>query len=233
MDSNLINELIINTRIYQNKKEIALIQKAVEFSKKAHKEQFRKSGDPYYYHPNEVAKLLSEIKLDNSSILCGLLHDTVEDTKATIEEIKKNFGNEIASLVEGLTKINEYSLKINNLKFGENYRKLLLAATQDLRVILIKLADRLHNMRTLDYIKDESKKLKIALETQEIYAPLAQRLGIRDWQEQLDDLAFQKLNPEARSSIIDRLEYLNAQDENIIEDIRYELKKILVMKLQV
>ena len=148
--------------------------------------------------------------------------------KQQLKKLKKIFGSEIASLVEGLTKINEFSLKINNLKFGENYRKLLLAATQDLRVILIKLADRLHNMRTLDYIKDNSKKLKIALETQEIYAPLAQRLGIRDWQEQLEDLAFKKINPEARSSIIDRLEYLNTQDENIIEDIRYELKKLFI-----
>ena len=228
MSSNLIDDLIKNVKVYQDQKEITYIHKAIEFSKKAHKEQFRKSGDPYYYHPIEVAKLLSEIKLDNSSIICGLLHDTVEDTSATIEEIKKYFSTEIASLVDGLTKINEFSLKINNLKFGENYRKLLLATTQDLRVILIKLADRLHNMRTLDYIKDDSKKLKIALETQEIYAPLAQRLGMRDWQEQLEDLAFKKINPEARSSIIDRLEYLNTKDENIIEDIRYELKKLFI-----
>ena len=195
------------------------------------KNNFENLEDPYYYHPIEVAKLLTEIKLDNSSIACGLLHDTVEDTAATIEEIKEKFGNEIASLVDGLTKINKFSLKINNLKFGENYRKLLLAATQDLRVILIKLADRLHNMRTLDYIKDDSKKLKIALETQEIYAPLAQRLGIRDWQEQLEDLAFKKINPDARSSIMDRLQYLNSQDENIIEDIRYELKKLFMKKM--
>jgi len=228
MSSHLTKDLIDSIKKYQNNKEVTLINKAIEFSKKSHKEQFRKSGDPYYYHTIEVAKLLTEIKLDSSSIICGLLHDTVEDTKATIEEIKKYFGNEIADLVDGLTKINEYSLKINNQKFGENYRKLLLAATQDLRVILIKLADRLHNMRTLDYIKDESKKLRIALETQEIYAPLAQRLGIRDWQEQLEDLAFKKINPEARSSILDRLDYLNKQDENLIEDIRYELKKLFI-----
>ena len=228
MSSNLIDDLINNVKVYQDQKEIIYIHKAIEFSKKAHKEQFRKSGEPYYFHPIEVAKLLSEIKLDNSSIICGLLHDTVEDTSATIEDIKKNFSTEIASLVDGVTKINKFSLKISNLKFGENYRKLLLATTQDLRVILIKLADRLHNMRTLDYILDDSKKLKIALETQEIYAPLAQRLGMRDWQEQLEDLAFKKINPDARSSIIDRLEYLNAKDENIIEDIRYELKKLFI-----
>ena len=118
MSSNLINELINNVKVYQDKKEIILIQKAVEFTKKAHEKQFRKSGDPYYYHPISVAKILSEIKLDNSSVICGLLHDTVEDTTATIEEIKKHFGAEIGSLVEGLTKINEYSLKINNQNFG-------------------------------------------------------------------------------------------------------------------
>ena len=228
MNANLVNDLIDNVKIYQTNEEIDLINKAINFAKDAHKEQFRKSGEPYYFHPIEVAKILSEIKLDNSSIACGLLHDTIEDTSATIEEIRENFGFEIANLVDGLTKINKYSLKINNLKFGENYRKLLLAATQDLRVILIKLADRLHNMRTLDYLKDESKKIKIALETQEIFAPLAQRLGMRDWQEQLEDLAFKKINPEARSSIVDRLKYLNSYDENIIEDIRYELKKLFL-----
>ena len=228
MNIDLVNDLINNVKVYQSNKDIDLIQKAIDFAKKAHKEQFRKSGDPYYYHPIEVAKILTEIKLDNSSIACGLLHDTIEDTSATLEEIKESFGLEVASLVDGLTKINKFSLKVNNLKLGENYRKLLLAATQDIRVILVKLADRLHNMRTLDYINDESKKLNIALETQEIYAPLAKRLGMRDWQEQLEDLAFKKINPDARSSIVDRLEYLNTQDKNIIDDIRYELKKIFI-----
>ena len=181
MNIDLVNDLINNVKVYQSNKDIDVIQKAIDFAKNAHKEQFRKSGDPYYYHPIEVAKILTEIKLDNSSIACGLLHDTIEDTSATLREIKENFGLEIANLVDGLTKINKFSLKINNLKLGENYRKLLLAATQDIRVILVKLADRLHNMRTLDYLNDESKKLNIALETQEIYAPLAQRLGMRDW----------------------------------------------------
>ena len=169
MSVNLINDLINNAKIYQTNDEINLIYKSIEFAKNVHKEQFRKSGDPYYYHPIEVAKILTEIKLDNSSIACGLLHDTVEDTNATLKDIKNNFGEEIANLVDGLTKINQYSLKVNNLKLGENYRKLLLAASNDLRVILIKLADRLHNMRTIDYIKDNSKVIRIALETQEIY----------------------------------------------------------------
>ena len=230
MKVSVVDDLIDNIKVYQNNKEIDLIYKAISFAKNAHKEQFRKSGDPYYYHPIEVAKILSEIKLDNSSIACGLLHDTVEDTTVTLEEIRENFGSEIAKLVDGLTKINKFSLKVNNLKLGENYRKLLLAATEDIRVILIKLADRLHNMRTLDYINDHSKKINISLETKEIYAPLAQRLGMHDWQEQLEDLAFNKINPEARSSIVDRLEYLNSRDENTIDDIRYELKKYFLQE---
>ena len=155
-----------------------------------------------------------------------MLHDIVEDTPITIDEIKKNFGEEISNLVDGLTKINKLSLKKNNQKLGENYRKLLLATSQDLRVILIKLADRLHNMKTIDYLNDQEKIIRISFETQEIYAPLAQRLGVREWQEQLEDLAFKKLNPDARSSIIDRLNHLNKIDENIIEDINNELKNL-------
>ena len=225
MNINVVDDLLDNIKLYQNNKEIIIIEKAIEFAKNAHNKQYRESGDPYYFHPIEVAKILTDIKLDNASIACGLLHDTVEDTTATLDEIKDNFGLEIANLVDGLTKINKFSLKVNNLKFGENYKKLLLAATQDLRVILIKLADRLHNMKTIDYINSD-KKLRIALETQEIYAPLAQRLGMREWQDLLEDLSFKTLNPEARSSIIDRLEYLSKQDENIIDDIRYELKQL-------
>ena len=228
MNYQLVNDLINSAKNYQDDKDIVLIEKAINFAKKAHQTQFRQSGEPYYFHPLEVAKILTEIKLDTFSIASGLLHDTVEDTSATLDEIKKKFGLEVANLVEGVTKINNFSLKVNNLKLGENYRKLLLAATQDLRVILIKLADRLHNMRTLHYINDENKKLKIALETQEIYAPLAQRLGMRDWQEQLEDLSFETINPEARSSILDRLEYLNSRDENIIDSVRYELKKLFL-----
>ena len=228
MENDLINDLIVRLKTYQTDDEIKLINDAISFAINVHRNQYRKSGEPYYYHLIEVAKILTEIKLDNSSIASGLLHDSIEDTNTSLDEIKDKFGNEIANLVNGLTKINKFSLKINNLKLGENYRKLLLAASEDLRVILIKLADRLHNMRTLDFFEDESKKIRIALETQEIYAPLAQRLGIRDWQEQLEDLSFQKINPEARSSIIDRLDYLNNHDDNIIDEIRYELKKLLL-----
>jgi len=228
MSEVIVKELINKIQTYQKKSDIDKVLKAIEFSKNAHSEQYRKSGEPFYHHPLEVAKLLTEIHLDSSSIACGLLHDTVEDTSITINDIKLNFGEEISSLVEGLTKINRLSLKKNNLKLGENYRKLLLATTQDLRVILIKLADRLHNMRTIDYLNDHEKILRISFETQEVYAPLAQRLGIRDWQEQLEDLAFNKINPEARMSILDRLNYLNKKDDNLIDSINIELKNLFI-----
>ena len=213
---------------YLKNTEKKTILKALKFSDSAHKDQLRKSGDPFIVHPIEVAKILTSIKLDSDSIVAGLLHDTVEDTKYTINEIKQNFGNQISELVQGLTKISKYSLKANKQKLGENYRKLLLAATADLRVILIKLADRLHNMRTLKYIENENKKTSISLETLEIFSPLAQRLGMKEWQDELEDLAFNTINPEARNSIIDRLNQLYARDENIVDEIRYELTKIFL-----
>ena len=228
MENPKIKELISIVQDYIPKDDINTILKAVDFSKDAHNNQKRKSGEPYINHPIEVSKILANIKLDTSSIVAGLLHDTIEDTSISLTQIIELFGNEVASLVDGLTKINNYSLKVNNLKLGENYRKLLLASTKDLRVILIKLADRLHNMKTLNYLDDHHKKIRIALETLEIFVPLAQRLGMRDWQDQLEDLSFQFVNPEARKSILERLDYLNSKDKNIVEEIRYDLKKIFL-----
>ena len=228
MENPKIKELISTIDTYIPEKEINIILTALNFSQDAHNNQKRKSGEPFINHPIEVSKILASIKLDSSSIVSGLLHDTIEDTEISIKEIDKNFGEEVANLVQGLTKINHYSLKVNNLKFGENYRKLLLATTKDLRIILIKLADRLHNMKTLDFLEDHHKQISISLETLEIYAPLAQRLGMRDWQDQLEDLSFKFVNPEARKSIVERLEYLNSKDQNIIDEIRYELKKIFL-----
>jgi len=210
---------------YLKDKDREVITKAIKFSQQAHKDQLRKSGDPFITHPIEVAKILTSIKLDASAIAAGLLHDTIEDTKISIDEITVDFGDQISELVQGLTKISKFSLKINKQKLGENYRKLILASSKDLRVILIKLADRLHNMRTISFIKDESKKINTSIETLEIYAPLAQRLGIKEWQDELEDLSFQSINPEARKSVIDRLNILNSKDENIVDEIRYELKK--------
>ena len=211
---------------YLNNSEKKIIFNALKFSENAHKNQLRKSGDPFILHPLEVAKILTSIKLDVDSIVAGLLHDTVEDTDFTINEIESEFGKKVAELVQGLTKISKYALKANKQKLGENYRKLILAATEDLRVILVKLADRLHNMRTLQYINNQSKKINTAIETLEVYSPLAQRLGMKEWQDELEDLSFKIINPDARNSIIDRLQYLNEKDENIVDEIRYELKKI-------
>ena len=227
MIKEIFNELDKLT-YYLKPEEKSKVLKAIKYSEVAHSNQLRKSGDPFIIHPLEVAKILTSIKLDGDSITAGLLHDTVEDTNLSIDEINLKFGKQISDLVQGLTKINNYSLKVNNLKFGENYRKLLLATTKDLRIILIKLADRLHNMKTLDFLKDHHKQISISLETLEIYAPLAQRLGMRDWQDQLEDLSFKFVNPEARNSIVERLEYLNSKDQNIIDEIRYELKKLFL-----
>ncbi len=211
---------------YLNTEEKDKVRQALKLSEEAHSNQLRKSGDPFITHPLEVAKILTSIKLDADSIVAGLLHDTLEDTNLNINEINKNFGNQIVELVDGLTKINKYSLKVNNQKFGENYKKLILATTKDLRVILVKLADRLHNMRTIEFIKDENKKTKIALETLEVFAPLAQRLGMKEWQDELEDISFEVINPDAKNTIIERLEYLKSKDDNIIDEIRYELKNI-------
>ena len=211
---------------YLSKQEKYKVIDALRLSQEAHSNQLRKSGDPFITHPLEVAKILTSIKLDADSIVAGLLHDTLEDTNLNIEEINKKFGNEIVELVEGLTKINKYSLKVKNQKFGENYKKLILATTKDLRVILVKLADRLHNMRTIQFIKDENKKTKIALETLEVFSPLAQRLGMKEWQDELEDISFEIINPDAKKTIIEKLEYLKSKDDNIVDEIRYELKNI-------
>ena len=219
-----LNQLII----YLNSQEKNKVLKALKLSEIAHSNQLRKSGDPFITHPIEVAKILTSIKLDGDSIVAGLLHDTLEDTELGIDEIEKNFGKQISELVQGLTKISKYSLKVNNQKFGENYKKLILATTKDLRVILIKLADRLHNMRTISFINDNSKKNNVALETLEVYSPLAQRLGMKEWQDELEDRSFAIINSDARKSIIDRLNYLKSKDDNIIDEIRYELKKIFL-----
>ncbi len=211
---------------YLSIEEKEKVRQALKLSEEAHSNQLRKSGDPFITHPLEVAKILTSIKLDADSIVAGLLHDTLEDTNLDIHEINRNFGSQIVELVDGLTKINKYSLKVKNQKFGENYKKLILATTKDLRVILVKLADRLHNMRTIQFIKDENKKTKIALETLEVFAPLAQRLGMKEWQDELQDLSFEIVNPDAKKTIIERLEYLKSKDDNIVDEIRYELKNI-------
>ncbi|PPR35630.1 MAG: GTP pyrophosphokinase rsh [Alphaproteobacteria bacterium MarineAlpha6_Bin4] len=204
------------------------INKAYNFGKKAHGAQTRASGDPFFSHPFEVANILAQMKLDEKSIITGLLHDVIEDTLATKEEIKKNFGIEVANLVDGVTKLSKITLDKNNKnKQVENLRKFILAISEDIRVLFVKLADRLHNMRTIKFLKDFEKKKKISNETLEIFAPLADRIGVRKIKDELEDLAFEELNSNVKLTIIKRIDFLKSQGKNNIKLIINQLNKIL------
>ena len=181
------------------------LSKAYNFALNAHKNQKRDSGDPYLTHPIAVADILSDLKLDSATITTGLLHDTIEDTKATYKTVEKEFGKEVADLVDGVTKISELEGKVIENSKAENIRKLILATSKDIRVLLVKLADRLHNMRTLSSIKDDARRKRIAKETMEIYAPLSDRMGMNHIRDELEDLSFLELNPEARDLIVKKL----------------------------
>ena len=181
------------------------LNKAYTFALSAHKNQKRDSGDPYLIHPVAVADILSDLKLDSATIATGLLHDTIEDTKATYKTVEKEFGKEVADLVEGVTKISQLESRATPSSKAENFRKLILATSKDIRVLLVKLADRLHNMRTLSSIDENARRKRIAQETMEIYAPLADRMGMNHIRDELEDLSFAELNPEARNLIVNRL----------------------------
>ncbi|MBI3441323.1 MAG: bifunctional (p)ppGpp synthetase/guanosine-3',5'-bis(diphosphate) 3'-pyrophosphohydrolase [Proteobacteria bacterium] len=204
-------ELVELVKAYDPHMNEDLINRAYVYAMKMHGTQTRASGDPYFSHPLEVAGILTEMKMDTASICTALLHDTVEDTLATPEDIKRLFGDEIARLVDGVTKLSRIEFQSAQEKQAENFRKLVLAMSEDIRVLLVKLADRLHNMRTLHHIAKVEKQKRIALETLEIYAPLAERIGIHRIKEELEDIAFGVLNPEARASILARLNYLRAE----------------------
>ena len=204
-----------------------LIEKAYFFALEAHKSQKRYSGDPYISHPVKVAEILTNLKLDTATIITGLLHDTVEDTPASMEELKKIFGNEIASLVDGVTKISKMKTHSDVKNQAENFRKLILAVSKDIRVLLVKLADRLHNMRTISYVPNEEKRKRIALETMEIYAPLAGRLGMQSFRDELEDLSFQILNSAAYTSIKNRVDYLKNSSSNLTEKINIQIVNLL------
>lgn len=206
-----------------------LVRSAYTFCMKAHGSQLRASGDPYHTHPLAVAQILTDLKMDHFSVITGLLHDTVEDTLVSLSDIEKHFGSEISRLVDGVTKLSQLELQSEHTKQAENFRKLVLAMSSDIRVLMVKLADRLHNMRTLHYVTSEEKKRRIARETAEIYAPLAERMGMQQLKDELEDIAFGILNPEARDSVQSRLRFLyeNAEYtvEAIIEDIQRCLKE--------
>jgi GTP pyrophosphokinase len=220
-------ELVERVKAYDPEADEEALNRAYVFSMKAHGLQKRASGDPYFSHPLEVAGVLTGMKLDTATIVTALLHDTVEDTLATIEEIETQFGSEIATLVDGVTKLSKIELQSDHTKQAENFRKFLLAMSRDIRVLLVKLADRLHNMRTLKFLKDPDKRRSIARETMEIYAPLAERIGINDIKNELEDLAFAELHPEARTSIMARLEYLRDQGGDAVKSIVEEIQSTL------
>jgi GTP diphosphokinase / guanosine-3',5'-bis(diphosphate) 3'-diphosphatase len=223
-------ELIDRVRAYDPGVDEAMLNRAYVYAMKVHGQQVRASGDPYFAHPLEVAAILTDLKLDESTIATALLHDTVEDTVATYDDIEKMFGKEIADLVDGVTKLSALELFSERTKQAENFRKLMLAMSNDIRVLLVKLADRLHNMRTLGYIKNPAKRRRIAQETFDIYGPLAGRIGMQHVREELEDLAFAELQTEARNSIVTRLERLDATNGQLIVSISDQLKRKLAEK---
>ncbi len=212
-------ELVERVKAYDPDACETTLNRAYVYATQKHGSQKRASGDPYFSHPIEVAGILTHYKLDCDTIITALLHDTIEDTDATPEEITKLFGTNILKMVDGVTKLTQIELKSADSKQAENFRKLLLAMSEDIRVLLVKLADRLHNMRTLHYIDKPEKRVRIAAETLEIYAPLAERIGMHDIKEELEDLAFQHINPEGRDSILARLEFLREKDDNVVNRI--------------
>ncbi|MEE2968999.1 MAG: bifunctional (p)ppGpp synthetase/guanosine-3',5'-bis(diphosphate) 3'-pyrophosphohydrolase [Pseudomonadota bacterium] len=220
-------ELVERVKSYDESTDEDALNRAYVFSMKAHGSQKRASGDPYFSHPLEVAGILSEFKLDCSSIITGLLHDTVEDTVATLDQIDAMFGSEVSRLVDGVTKLSQLELQSDDTQQAENFRKLLLAMSQDIRVLLVKLADRMHNMRTLGYISSAEKRLQIARETLEIYAPLAERIGIHQMKDELEDLAFDEIYPDAAASIRNRLSFLQEQGGVLVPKIVDSLKETL------
>ncbi len=223
-----VEDLISRIRAYNPHTNADMIRDAYAFGKEAHEGQFRSSGEPYFTHPVEVAMLLTEVRLDDATIITALLHDTIEDTGVSYKTVADRFGEEIAQLVDGVTKLTNLELSSVETKQAENFRKLLLAMSKDVRVLLVKLADRLHNMRTIKSLPPEKQKRK-AHETMEIYAPLAGRMGMQYIREELEDLCFAVLNPEARNSIMRRFLTLRAETGDlvpvIIEDIKQALAK--------
>ena len=226
-------ELVENVREYDPHADEDLLNRAYVFSMKAHGMQKRESGDAYFTHPLEVAGILTNLRLDGNTIVTALLHDTVEDTLATLEEIEGQFGPDIAQLVDGVTKLSQIEmsskadLPTDSSRQAENFRKLVLAMSNDIRVLLVKLADRLHNMRTLHFVKREEKRRRVAHETMDIYAPLAERIGMQNIKDELQDLAFAHLNPEARDSVLARLAFLRDRETDIVDRITEELRQTL------
>jgi GTP diphosphokinase / guanosine-3',5'-bis(diphosphate) 3'-diphosphatase len=218
--------LLEKVNAYDAKAETSLIDAAFRVAEAAHDAQMRENGDPYITHPLAVADILAGYHLDTASIATGLLHDVVEDTPVKLPEIERQFGQEIAGLVDGVTKLTRLELQSDRTKQAENFRKLVLAISRDIRVLLVKLADRLHNMRTLHYVQDPERRQRIARETMDIYAPLSERIGMEGVKIELQTLAFAQLEPEAFETIQARLNFLRGQGADVIEEVREELKRV-------
>jgi RelA/SpoT family (p)ppGpp synthetase len=221
------DQLLTKIQSYNKFSSIEPLSKAFNFAIEAHKNQKRISGAPYVVHPVAVADILAELKLDSATIITGLLHDTIEDTKITYSVVLKEFGKEVADLVDGVTKISALEEKATDKSQAENFRKLILATSKDIRVLLVKLADRLHNMRTINAFKSENKKKRIAKETMEIYAPLAERMGMNLIRDELEDLSFSVLNKKARDLITARLKYIKNNRVDNFQEIAKDLINVL------
>lgn len=223
----MTHEQVIDTcKKYMNDDQIAFVEKAYKFAANAHKDQKRASGQPYIVHPTQVAGTLAKLSLDPDTIAAGFLHDTVEDTPVTNDDIKEKFGKDVAFIVDGVTKLNKYQYKSHQEFLAENHRKMLIAMAKDIRVIMVKLADRLHNMHTLEHLRPD-KQRRIASETMDIYAPLADRLGIGTVKWELEDMSFHYLNPKAYYRIVNLMNLKRSQREKYIQDAIKTLKESL------
>ena len=225
------DDLINKVKSYNKFLNPNTLTKAYDFALKAHDKQKRAEGSPYIIHPVAVANILTELKLDSATIATGLLHDTIEDTHATYNTIEKEFGKEVADLVDGVTKISVFENKAVSNSKAENFRKLILATSKDIRVLLVKLADRLHNMRTIHFVDNKEKQIRKAKETMEIYAPLADRMGMNRIKDELEDLCFEVLNPDARKLIMDRLNNIKETNMKSFNNVSDELKNLLEKKI--
>jgi guanosine-3',5'-bis(diphosphate) 3'-pyrophosphohydrolase len=218
--------LVARVGAYDAKTDLNLIAAAYTLAEEAHRAQRRDNGDPYITHPLAVADILAGYRLDGASIVTALLHDTIEDTRVTLRDIDRQFGHDIALLVDGVTKLTRLELQSDRTKQAENFRKLVLAMSRDIRVLLVKLADRLHNMRTLHFVREPERRKRIARETMDIYAPLAERIGMETVKNELQTLAFAQLEPEAYDTIQARLNFLRGQGADVIEEVRQDLARV-------
>ncbi|HTW69217.1 MAG TPA: bifunctional (p)ppGpp synthetase/guanosine-3',5'-bis(diphosphate) 3'-pyrophosphohydrolase [Acetobacteraceae bacterium] len=226
VDHRLVAALADKVHAYDPKADTGLIDDAFTVAEHAHGTQRRDNGDPYITHPLAVADILAGYRLDTASIATGLLHDVIEDTPVKLPELDKRFGHEIATLVDGVTKLTRLELQSDRTKQAENFRKLVLAMSRDIRVLLVKLADRLHNMRTLNFVREPDRRHRIARETMEIYAPLAERIGMDTVKTELQTLSFRELEPEAFATIQARLNFLRGQGADVIEEVKRDLRRV-------